>query len=311
MGLEAANYISDLVDTNPTGSDPASSSDDHHRLIKKVLKQTFPNITGPMTATQVMLNGAKVAQGAGPGQLSNAISLGWDGTEIRVSLDGVNRGGLAYDWTVLEASPPGLLGMFFQNSPPAGWLKANGAAVSRTTYSRLFARIGTLYGAGDGSTTFNLPEMRAMFARAWDDARGVDPGRGIGSYQPQGNMAHNHGGATGLNGAHTPSGTANVAGSHFHTGTALAAGSHTNTVPQTRVAGGGGAAASLKSEDSAGSPLVTNSVGDHTHTLSMTTAPDHTHILSMNAVPDHAHSIATDGTESRPFNVALMACIKY
>lgn len=40
---------------------------------------------------------------------------------------------------------------------PTGWLECNGAAVSRTTYSRLFAAIGTTYGAGDGSTTFNLP----------------------------------------------------------------------------------------------------------------------------------------------------------
>lgn len=43
---------------------------------------------------------------------------------------------------------------------PAGWLVCDGSAVSRTTYARLFAAIGTLHGAGDGSTTFNLPDRR-------------------------------------------------------------------------------------------------------------------------------------------------------
>jgi microcystin-dependent protein len=45
----------------------------------------------------------------------------------------------------------------------SGWLYCNGAAVSRTTYDDLFAQIGTTYGVGDGSTTFNLPDMRGRF----------------------------------------------------------------------------------------------------------------------------------------------------
>ena len=68
-------------------------------------------------------------------------------------------------------------------SAPAGWLKANGAAVSRTTYAALFAIIGTTYGAGDGATTFNLPDLRGEFVRGLDDGRGVDPGRVIGASQ--------------------------------------------------------------------------------------------------------------------------------
>ena len=66
---------------------------------------------------------------------------------------------------------------------PAGFLKENGAAVSRATYARLFAVIGTTYGAGNGSTTFNLPESRGEGFRGLDDGRGVDPGRGLGSVQ--------------------------------------------------------------------------------------------------------------------------------
>lgn len=69
------------------------------------------------------------------------------------------------------------------NTAPPGTLKANGSAVSRTTYSALFAVIGTTYGAGDGSTTFSLPEARAEGIRGWDDGRGVDTGRALGSAQ--------------------------------------------------------------------------------------------------------------------------------
>ena len=76
--------------------------------------------------------------------------------------------------------PAGAYGLFFMATAPSGWLKANGQAVSRTTYATLFAAIGTAYGAGDGSTTFNLPDMRGEFARAWDDSRGVDAGRACG-----------------------------------------------------------------------------------------------------------------------------------
>lgn len=75
-----------------------------------------------------------------------------------------------------------------------GWLKMNGAAVSRTTYAALFAVIGTTYGAGDGSTTFNLPEARGEFFRNLDDGRGIDIGRTIGSFQAQAIQSHAHGG---------------------------------------------------------------------------------------------------------------------
>ncbi|CAH0178592.1 hypothetical protein SRABI106_01048 [Rahnella aquatilis] len=72
---------------------------------------------------------------------------------------------------------------FAMNSAPSGWLKCSGQAVSRTTYARLFSRIGTIYGSGDGTTTFKLPDMRAEFIRGLDDGRGVDTGRVIGSSQ--------------------------------------------------------------------------------------------------------------------------------
>lgn len=55
--------------------------------------------------------------------------------------------------------PPGMFGFIHATDVPEGWLLCNGASVSRTTYSRLFAKIGTKYGAGNGSTTFNLPNL--------------------------------------------------------------------------------------------------------------------------------------------------------
>ena len=86
-------------------------------------------------------------------------------------------------FTPTGSSDTGAVTFFARNSAPAGWLKANGAAVSRTTYAALFSAIGTAFGAGDGSTTFNLPDLRGEFPRGWDDGRGVDPSRGFGSAQ--------------------------------------------------------------------------------------------------------------------------------
>ena len=77
----------------------------------------------------------------------------------------------------------GEVAFFARATPPSGWLKANGAAVSRTTYAALFAAIGTTFGAGDGRSTFNLPDLRGEFVRGLDDGRNVDAGRRLGTAQ--------------------------------------------------------------------------------------------------------------------------------
>jgi microcystin-dependent protein len=107
----------------------------------------------------------------------------------------------------------GTVAFFAANSTPPGWLKANGATISRAAYAALFAAIGTTYGAGDGSTTFALPDCRGEFLRGLDDGRGVDAGRGIGTSQADQIKSHSHAyslGVTGGSGAPTPnaSGTA-------------------------------------------------------------------------------------------------------
>ena len=75
---------------------------------------------------------------------------------------------------------------------PSGYLECNGAAVSRTTYAALFAIIGTNYGTGNGSSTFNLPDLRGEFVRGFDNGRGVDNGRSIASSQSSQFGQHNH-----------------------------------------------------------------------------------------------------------------------
>lgn len=67
----------------------------------------------------------------------------------------------------LRPTPVGLIGYF--HDIPDGWLLCNGAAVSRTTYAKLFNVIGTRYGDGDGSTTFNLPNLEGRFLESTTD----------------------------------------------------------------------------------------------------------------------------------------------
>lgn len=124
---------------------------------------------------------------------------------------------------------------------PTGFLKANGAAVSRTVYANLYSAIGTTYGPGDGSTTFNLPDLRGEFIRGLDDGRGVDAGRALGSAQGDAFKAHAH------------------------------------AVTQAIYVGGGGALAASPTNYTP-TNIPTNSVG---------------------------------GNETRPRNVALLACIKF
>ena len=88
--------------------------------------------------------------------------------------------------TGIVSIPTGMIAPFAMSSPPTGWLECNGATISRSTYATLFAAIGTTYGAGDGSSTFVLPDLRATFIRGFDNSRGIDTGRTFGSFQDQG-----------------------------------------------------------------------------------------------------------------------------
>ena len=141
-------------------------------------------------------------------------------------------------------TPVGSIIYFAANTAPTGYLKANGAVVSRSTYAALFAAIGTTFGAGNGSTTFGLPDLRGEFLRGWDDGRGIDSGRAFGSAQGQAIQSHTH-----------------EAEIHFDD----------STTPRTDFRASG-----------AGAKQGNN-----------------------------ATTLATGGTETRPRNIALLACIKF
>ena len=101
--------------------------------------------------------------------------------------------------------PAGFVMAFAHETIPSGWLECNGAAISRTTYADLFSTIGTYYGIGDGSSTFNIPDLRGQFIRGWDHGAGTDPdaasrtnrgdgttGDNVGTKQTDQNKAHTH-----------------------------------------------------------------------------------------------------------------------
>ena len=257
--------------------------------------------------------------------------------------------------------PPGAVMHFARTTAPAGWLKCNGAAISRTAYAGLFAAIGTTFGAGDSFTTFNLPDLRGEFIRGWDDGRGVDGGRAMGSRQDGAIQSHAHTGSSADAGNHTHSGSAASGGAHTHSATTASAGSHTHTastggagshahngstsaegnhshsVPGS-ISGSGGSGsfdgnpggASFNISTSAtgnhSHSFTTSTIGNHTHTVSVVSngahehsvsvgsGGAHTHTLSINGAGTHSHAItisAAGGAETRPRNVALLACIKF
>ena len=97
--------------------------------------------------------------------------------------DVLSSSGRSINKSIQQDEVVGEVAYFARTTPPSGWLKANGAAVSRTTYAALFAAIGTTFGAGDGRTTFNLPDLRGEFIRGLDDGRNIDRGRRLGTAQ--------------------------------------------------------------------------------------------------------------------------------
>jgi len=88
--------------------------------------------------------------------------------------------------------PSGSVSWFAGSTAPSGYLSCDGSAISRTTYATLFAAIGTTHGAGNGSTTFNIPDLRGEFIRGLDSGRGIDTGRTLGSAQASSFASHTH-----------------------------------------------------------------------------------------------------------------------
>jgi len=169
-----------------------------------------------------------------------------DPTALPVGTGVLTGNGTDISWAAAGGGVPvGSVIYHAANTAPAGFLKANGATLSRSTYANLFAAIGTTFGAGDGSSTFAVPDLRGEFLRGWDDSRGVDGSRAFGSTQ------------------------ADELKSHSHT---LSLRFNDSSTPRSFVR----ASSSANLQTSSGGP--TN---------------------------------ATGGSETRPRNIALLACIKY
>ena len=172
-----------------------------------------------------------------------------------------------------DLTPAGTVIYSARSTAPTGYLAANGAAVSRSTFAVLFAAIGTTYGNGNGSTTFNVPDLRGEFIRGLDSGRGIDSGRGLGSAQGGQNASHNHS-VTGTTSSKSLTGS-------FRPGT------HSGINPSgvfSEVASNG-----PEGHDAHNGRQI-NFNATHTHTFSATTN--------------------SNGSEARPRNIALLACIK-
>lgn len=94
-----------------------------------------------------------------------------------------------------EAAPPGTIVAFAGDvvNIPVGWMLCNGAAINRVSYSNLYNAIGTAWGVGDGSTTFNIPDLRGQFLRGVNLGSGNDPDAGSRTANNGGNSGDNVG----------------------------------------------------------------------------------------------------------------------
>lgn len=151
---------------------------------------------------------------------------------------------------------------------------AGGSAINTSgSQSGVHTGISAPYGVGDGSTTFNVPDLRGEWVRGWDDAKGTDANRSRGSSQAEMIGPHSH--------TATTTGTADSGGAHTHTVTPLQSGG-SNAGVQDPVSG-----------TTATTPVTTSSNGAHTHTLTASTTVNN-----------------NSGTENRVRNIALLYCIK-
>ncbi len=187
-------------------------------------------------------------------------------------------------------TPIGTLLPFAGSTAPSGWLIADGSAVSRTTYAALFAVCGTTYGAGNGTTTFNLPSLtnRVPVGSGGSYSRGNTGGASTVTLSTSQIPSHDHGGVG--DHSHSISGTANSVGDHSH--------GYTN-------------ASSTRSDILAGGGTTTNngSFGDST-----SGSGGHSHSLSgsIGSAGGHTHSSVGSGSshENMPPFVAMPYIIR-
>lgn len=188
---------------------------------------------------------------------------------------------------------PGIILPWATSTPPAGALACDGTAVSRVTYAALFGVIGTIWGPGDGSNTFNLPDLRGRIpvglgTNADVDAIGDSDGLALASRTPK----HSHGGNTG-----SASPGTDAQGSHSHGGGTDSAGSHTHTT-----------SGSLSNTSVSGPGAYGVAANNHTHEIS--TDGGHTHSISTDSQGGHSHTVNAHG-HSIPTDQPAFATVLY
>ena len=136
-------------------------------------------LLGTNDTADVLLNNISPMDANQPNGLADGIiqvqaALG-PGTDLVGALDNLSERLAVQMPADGRVIPPGTIVMTGRNTAPSGWLICNGSAVDRTQYAELFAAISTTFGAGNGTTTFNLPDMRGRVAA------GVGTGTGGGA----------------------------------------------------------------------------------------------------------------------------------
>jgi hypothetical protein len=191
-------------------------------------------------------------------------------------------------------TPPGAVIWYAGNSAPTGYLKANGDSIPNGSgnVQGISADFSGLYAIVGG----NLPDLRGEFIRAWSDGRNVDSSRALRSTQTDDTVAHSHSASMGSTGAHShDSTTTSTTGNHSH----RLGGRKWNSVYDDEATSLHGGHANPQDSDA-----YSDTAGSHSHTVSVTSAgSNHTHSISI--------ANSSGGTETRPRNVALLACIKY
>ena len=183
--------------------------------------------------------------------------------------------------------PVGAVQYFAMNAVPSGWLVCDGSAVSRTVnYGNLYDAIGSIYGDGDGLTTFNLPDLRGQFIRGFDSSGTIDPARVFGTSQLDAMQRHSH---------YTGVGTRIQGPANDHDGRKAycGAGSTNNNLNIPRSTPDYFTA--IPDFDGITSDIISSGV-------SMTSAG-----TGSNATT----SCKASSTETRPKNITMNACIKY
>jgi microcystin-dependent protein len=134
--------------------------------------------TGPFSVTVVTNAVGSVGMRPAQGYMSLVFC---DGTNVKYA----DLGNVISNTPQVDVIPSGTIFPFGGPNIPAGYLYCNGAAISRTTYAALFAAIGTIWGVGDGATTFNIPDFQNMFLRGAGSA-------GLGAFEANTFGSHTH-----------------------------------------------------------------------------------------------------------------------